>query len=156
MTVLRGKEAVHPLVGTLPAILAKCSCVSNPLIYFVTNTQFRTEFTTLICGRQSTGGANGSRRASIIGNDNSKHSIKTKHKPCTIPTNNGGDRIAMTTIHWNPSKQVAEAMIMDNYQDNSEQDGGEYSNEERCSSGIAFQVFDQIDDVACTNVSCSL
>ena len=82
-----------------------------------------------------------------------------------MPTNNGGDRIAMTTIHWNPSKQVAEAMIMDNYQDNSEQDGGEYSNEERllqkegltiCSSGIAFQVFDQIDDVACTNVSCSL
>ena len=44
MTAIRGKEAVHPLVGTMPAILVKCSYAINPLIYVATNTQFRREF----------------------------------------------------------------------------------------------------------------
>ena len=60
MTTIRGAEAVHPLAGTMPAVLAKCSCVLNPLLYVGTNSQFRYEFGKLLCDWRSPSSTEGS------------------------------------------------------------------------------------------------
>ncbi|XP_050391022.1 parapinopsin [Patella vulgata] len=43
-----GAHAISPLVGTLPALLAKCAGLLNPIIYVATNKQFRTAFYQLV------------------------------------------------------------------------------------------------------------
>ena len=129
MTAIRGKEAVHPLVGTMPAILAKCSCAINPLIYVATNTQFRREFEKRLCGRRPTGKRdgtlNGSFGTTIQGSTRTQQS--TMHTLDTGPYN---EHIAMTTIKED-CKMDADAIAMENCGDTTPLGYGDSSDDNK-------------------------
>ena len=120
VTVAHGPEAVSPLIITLLAILAKCSCVITPLIYMATNDQFREQFGVLMCGRRIiTSPSRTPSLHSIIDNsgDLVTYTIRIASPSERIP--GSGNHIALTSFPGSPDKIVMKPMVNASYRSDS-------------------------------------